>query len=177
MNKTAVSSRSVLIKAVGLVLIAALIVGAVFVVGLLVGILLPKLMDNGSQQQPVQSAPIVVTAPAPQAAPSTSAGSPYIDYGDMPTQNMGRWPETSFYLLSQSDLIGLNLMELELMRNEIYARHGYIFKLDRLRRHFANEPWYRGYTTDAKVVAADFNDIEKKNIQIIKDYEDFLNGK
>ena len=53
---------------------------------------------------------------------------PYIDYGDMPTQNMGRWPETSFYLLSQSDLIGLNLMELELMRNEIYARHGYKFE-------------------------------------------------
>ena len=55
------------------------------------------------------SPPVPPPAPAPQAA-----------WG-------GRWPWTSGRLIRPGELGPLSLGELELMRNEIYARHGWIF--------------------------------------------------
>lgn len=37
------------------------------------------------------------------------------------------------------------LSELRLMRNEIYARHGKIFKSKDLQGYFSNQPWYQPY--------------------------------
>lgn len=39
-------------------------------------------------------------------------------------------------------MASLSKTELRLMRNEIFARHGYIFKSADLRNHFSKQPWY-----------------------------------
>ena len=72
-------------------------------------------------------------------------------------------------LISEAMLRGVSLHELRLLRNEIYARHGRIFKrTDWLQQYFGSQPWY-----DPK---EDFKDEEisgndKTNIETIVAYE------
>src|ERR1043165_9524194 len=71
-------------------------------------------------------------------------------------------------LISDAMLRGLSLHELRLLRNEIYARHGRIFKTMWIQQYFGSQPWY-----DPK---EDFKDEEisgpdKTNIETIVAYE------
>ena len=52
------------------------------------------------------------------------------------------FPYSNSSLLTASDLYGMTNDQLRLARNEIYARHGYVFSDTKLQEHFANKPWY-----------------------------------
>src|SRR5207302_11153477 len=70
-------------------------------------------------------------------------------------------------------LNGLSLHELRLLRNEIYARHGRIFKTMWIQQYFGGQPWY-----DPK---EDFKDEElsgpdKTNVETIVAYESTLHN-
>ena len=74
-------------------------------------------------------------------------------------------------LISDQMLRGLSLHELRLLRNEIYARHGRIFKTIWIQQYFGGQSWY-----DPK---EDFQDEEisgsdKTNIETIVKYENKL---
>lgn len=74
-------------------------------------------------------------------------------------------------LIADHMLRGLSLHELRLLRNEIYARHGRIFKTMWIQQYFSGQPWY-----DPK---EDFKDEEisgsdKTNIETIVKYENKL---
>jgi len=76
-------------------------------------------------------------------------------------------------LISETMLHGLSLHELRLLRNEIYARHGRIFKTMWLQQYFGGQSWY-----DPK---EDFKDEEisgsdKTNIETIVAYENQLHN-
>ena len=83
----------------------------------------------------------------------------------------GRWPWTSQRLIRPEELFPLSLGELELMRNEIYARHGWVFKRPDLRNYFESQPWYRPRSDNAyysnRQVEAELTPIERRNLQII----------
>lgn len=83
---------------------------------------------------------------------------------------VGNWPEASQRLLKTADVENLPKGELEFMRNEIFARHGYCFAKKELRQQFENEDWYVPNTVDVKGY---LTDIEKKNIALIKRYEKY----
>lgn len=68
--------------------------------------------------------------------------------------------------LTYDDIKGLSNRELRIMRNEIYARHGYIFQDAMLRDHFLQKSWY---TPQTKNVA--LSNIEQYNVLFIKSYE------
>lgn len=57
---------------------------------------------------------------------------------------------------------------LKALRNEIYARHGYVFKTSKMKTIFENAPWYRA-RKNFKV--SELNEVEKKNITFISSYE------
>lgn len=84
--------------------------------------------------------------------------------------NVGNWPESSQRLLKAADVENLMKEDLEFMRNEIFARHGYCFNKKHLRQQFENEDWYVPNTVDIKGY---LTDIEKKNIALIKRYEKY----
>jgi hypothetical protein len=71
-------------------------------------------------------------------------------------------------LVSYRDIESLDLQQLKIMRNEIYARHGCIFTAPDLIEHFAKAPWYRGTMSD---VTSKLSDIERINIEHIKHLE------
>lgn len=84
--------------------------------------------------------------------------------------DVGSWPESSQRLLKAADLENLMKEDLEFMRNEIFARHGYCFNKKHLRQQFEMEDWYVPNTVDIKGF---LTDIEKKNIEMIKRYEKY----
>jgi len=84
--------------------------------------------------------------------------------------DVGNYPEASQRLLKADDVEEFPKRELEFMRNEIFARHGYCFKKKNLRQEFEMMDWYVPNTVDIKGY---LTDIEKKNIQLIKRYEKY----
>jgi len=85
-------------------------------------------------------------------------------------QDVGEYPQASKRLLKEDDVENLMKPELEQMRNEIFARHGYCFKKKDLREMFEDKDWYVPNTVD---VRKDLTEIEKKNILLIKKYEKY----
>ncbi|MEO5945203.1 MAG: YARHG domain-containing protein [Chitinophagaceae bacterium] len=83
---------------------------------------------------------------------------------------LGNFPEASQRLLKAKDVENLMREDLEFMRNEIFARHGYCFERKHLRQQFENEDWYVPNTVDIKGF---LTDVEKKNIALIKRYEKY----
>lgn len=80
----------------------------------------------------------------------------------------GNYPEASLTYLNRSDLAGMSKYSLKIMRNEIFARHGYIFKTYEMRNYFSNQSWYipRYDNVDEFLTS-----IEKANIDLIKSFE------
>lgn len=70
--------------------------------------------------------------------------------------------------LTEDDLAGMSKKELRLMRNWIFARHGYIFSTTEMRNYFEQQPWYQGRYSN---VTSMLTDIEKYNINFIKEHE------
>lgn len=68
--------------------------------------------------------------------------------------------------LTYNDIQGLSTSELRIMRNEIYARHGYIFQDDMLRNYFSQKEWYAPKTKNVSL-----SSIEQYNVLFIKGYE------
>lgn len=72
--------------------------------------------------------------------------------------------------LTKKDVQNLYKGDLEIIRNAIYARHGYSFKNRKLRFIFDQYvPWYMPLNTD---IRSNLTAIEKKNIELLKRYED-----
>jgi hypothetical protein len=69
---------------------------------------------------------------------------------------------------SEEQLAHLSLQELRLLRNHFYARHGYIFKSEDLKKYFSKFDWYAPRL--AKVESL-LNTLEKSNIELIKCFE------
>lgn len=80
----------------------------------------------------------------------------------------GRFPIASKKLLTLADLNGLSKNDLKIMRNEIFARHGYIFRTSDMKSYFSQQIWYHGKYDD---VTSMLTNIEKQNITFVKLYE------
>ncbi|MBX7044264.1 MAG: YARHG domain-containing protein [Ignavibacteria bacterium] len=71
--------------------------------------------------------------------------------------------------LSKTDIENMHKGDLEIIRNSIYARHGYSFKNRKIRFIFDRfVPWYMPISTD---VSRELTEIELKNIDLLKRYE------
>lgn len=78
------------------------------------------------------------------------------------------WPELSARELTRDELAGRSKKELALMRNEIFASYGYIFKKAEYKRHFGAVKGYQARFTD---VSQFLSPIEHKNVALIKELE------
>ena len=73
--------------------------------------------------------------------------------------------------LTESDLFGKSKEELSIMRNRIYAHHGYRFKRDDLFNYFRIYSWYNPFTSDPAPLWNRFSETERYNIEFIKNHE------
>ena len=70
--------------------------------------------------------------------------------------------------MTYTDVEGKSAEELRLMRNYIFARRGYIFESEDLKEYFEQFSWYVPLYYD---VTPRLSDIEKYNVNFIKEYE------
>ena len=87
------------------------------------------------------------------------------------------FPDSDKKYLSEDEIRTKTVDEILIGRNEVFARHGYIFTDENLKKHFESTSWYKG-TIPAEQFNSDqvFNDFEKKNVEFIKQVEDEING-
>lgn len=71
-------------------------------------------------------------------------------------------------LLNTPYLMNIPREQLRLMRNEILARHGYVFKSQDLRDYFGRKAWYRPAANNS---AIKLSIIEQTNVELIKSEE------
>ncbi len=90
----------------------------------------------------------------------------YFDY--LPDENGDVLSHSSDRLISKSELYGMTEHQVCMARNEIYARHGYIFQTEKYNEYFANFSWYRPRTT----TLPDLSEIESQNVKTISAYEE-----
>lgn len=87
------------------------------------------------------------------------------------------FPDSDKKYLSEDEVRSVDASLLSLGRNEIFARHGYIFKDDSINQYFKGKSWYQGTVpADQFDIDAVFNDFEKKNVELIKKVENEGNG-
>ena len=114
---------------------------------------------------PKQSAIDSSKTPEPGATKTLTAGESR-DNRSVP----GTYPEGSLRYLTSEDLTGKSLWELRVMRNEIYARKGFVFKTAQLRSYFQSQRWYVPIDDNASVEKR-LTPVEKANIALIKAQE------
>ena len=74
--------------------------------------------------------------------------------------------------IDMSDVRGMDQMLTRRLINEMYARHGYIFKDKDIQRYFDNQSWYYGNTRSQDEVKDRFNIYEEENLKILIKYEE-----
>ena len=86
-------------------------------------------------------------------------------------------PNSDTVRLTEDDIEDLTLRELNYAKNEIYARHGRKFDSKELRDYFNSKSWY-----DGTIDPDDFSDnllsqIERDNVNLLKEAEFAINSK
>lgn len=87
-------------------------------------------------------------------------------------------PDSGTRLLTDSDVEGLSLQQINYAKNEIYARHGRKFNSSELQEYFNSKSWYNG-TIDPENFTDDvLSSIEQQNVQFLsaKEFEIDPNG-
>lgn len=114
---------------------------------------------------PLPSAPVVITpSPSPSPTPAPTPASEYL------------LPESNSRYLTAADLSGLSHEQLCFARNEIFARHGRIFKTPEIAAYFSGKTWYKGTVSPQMFSEKVFNQYESYNVGFIRDYENKYYG-
>ena len=126
--------------------------------------------------------PIVIVTPSAQ--PSAAPVTPVIPSTPSPTPGAVAivtppptpgpdylLPNSDSHYLTVDDIKGLSHEELCFARNEIFARHGFIFTTDWIQGYFLTQSWYEGTTPAQRFNADVFNAVERANIAQIQRIE------
>lgn len=81
-----------------------------------------------------------------------------------PSRPPGLFPQSSLRRLDAVDFVQRSCIALRIMRNEIYARHGYVFESSRMQSYFERKPWYRPMGGD---IDALLSPVERENVFLI----------
>ena len=77
-------------------------------------------------------------------------------------------PHSGYDYVTYADIEWFSENELRLARNEIYARHGYIFDSQDLQNYFKSQDWY---SPNPHFDESLLSSVEKANVDFIKSYE------
>lgn len=120
----------------------------------------PVEIDTALESFVAKEGMVPQATPAVQAATADNNSDGYI------------FPESNSAFLKKSQLKKLSVKKLRLARNELYARHGYIFKDEKLYSYFSKKSWYVPKVDSDKFKDSDyFNKYEIANRNLIKKME------
>ena len=80
-------------------------------------------------------------------------------------------PDSNSKYLTESDLNGMTIQQINYAKNEIYARHGRKFKSKELQTYFDSKSWYQGTIEPSAFNENTLNDYEKRNAELLSKKE------
>lgn len=127
----------------------------------------PATTPTSATPTPPAPAAGAATPPAPAAstpathptAPATATGSDFL------------LPQSATVRLTPADIAGLSAAQLRIARNEIYARHGFIFHAPDLQQHFSAFAWYRPQVSEVAL-----SPVEQANVALLQQAERAAGG-
>lgn len=122
-------------------------------------------------QKPTQPTTEKPTEPPTTQPPTTEEPTEKPTEPSEPENNYYILPDSASRLLTTSDISDLSMSELELARNEIYARHGRRFDTDYIQEYFNSQKWYSGTIDPDDFDYGVLSDIEVANVWFIYNYE------
>jgi hypothetical protein len=107
---------------------------------------------------------------APEPAPAATVREP------PPPAPAAAWTpgDVPFFMtreVTDADLRGRSTWELDVMRNEIFARHGRRFARRDLQAHFDQQPWYRPQYGPEEFPMSLLSAVQKRNADLIQEYQ------
>jgi hypothetical protein len=151
-----------------------------FVGGLRQRLEAPQQTDLPSHDEPALTRPAPSQPQPPPSGPIEEKQSPPRPEPSFPSAALPSSPSSSLFqrlpffmtrLVTEEDLQGKSTWELDVMRNEIYARHGRRCKRNDLQRYFDRQPWYSPRYAADNFPAGLLSDIQAKNVEFIRDYQ------
>ena len=104
-------------------------------------------------------------------ADTTDTSINALSSSDMNSPTFQIFPDSNKEYLTSGELNGLTKWEASIARNEIYARHGYVFKKNmKIKNYFMAKSWYKPKSS-FKGADGDLNRYELANKDLIVDYE------
>lgn len=101
----------------------------------------------------------------PELSPDETADQLYQNNGFI-------FPDSDTALVEQWEIEALSDSDLTYAINEIYARHGYLFRNDELREYYEQFSWYAGEIPSAEFSVDCFNQIEQQNWNLLVNERD-----
>ena len=118
----------------------------------------------------VSIAPKEIKTLQPEAGQTSVADAPATDAESaaVPAMPGERYPETRLQLLGPADLMDLNLNDVRYAINEMYARHGAVFKNAEIAKDFANKEWFKPRPgVSFGEIEKEFSAIEADNLKLL----------
>lgn len=151
--------------------VTPILVSSLITIGVITGgykLLASEEPIDSSNGQEIASAAVDME-PDKEKSAQTENGAIQVKKNNVPTK-LGDYilPESDTERLTESAIANLTYEQLRLARNEIYARHGYIFKSEDLQNYFNQKSWYQ---KDDSYDGVTLSGIEKSNVELIKGQE------
>lgn len=136
-------------------------------------------MQKSQERDDNETAEAATVAPTQQATPEPTPEVVVQEQNEAAASDAGAdtgsgdyvIPDSSTRYLTNADLNGLSEWQIRIARNEIYARHGRIFKSDDLADYFASKSWYTPSVSADQFDNSYLNSIEIENLKLITAYE------
>lgn len=85
-------------------------------------------------------------------------------------------PDSGWRVLTDADVAGLTVQEVNYAKNEIYARHGRRFVSEELQAYFDSKSWYVGTVAPEDFTEGMLSEVEKQNATFLAGVENKLKG-
>ncbi len=130
--------------------------------------------ESAIEYQDDNSVVAVSEAPETSQSPADPQTPTYTNPEDDPTGYI--LPESNSRYLSDSDIVGLNLKQLNYAKNEIYARRGRLFVSNELQNYFNSKTWYQGTIAPESFLEDMLNEYESTNAAFLSEREKQMAG-
>lgn len=119
--------------------------------------------DDADEETPVVQNTIIVQSDPQESQPQQSAPAPQ---STSASNNFFVCPDSGTHLYTDSELYAMSPDDLEIARNEIYARYGRGFNSTSLQGYFDSQAWYtRLYSPEEfDAMESPLNSVEQENV-------------
>lgn len=131
-----------------------------------------EIMTADSVAAEIDAMEVIVEEEEAQAAPADNSSNPAAILASMRSGipmggNISQFNWLSTYRIQPQQLAGISKANLRILRNAVFAIHGYKFNSADLQQYFGRFAGYR----PVSAVTPNFNQVEQANITLIKSYE------